>query len=89
MRHLRLGSLIAQSFLRSRARFTSAQALLSSCSLDDHMTLLLYKIINYAERKSDDTRVTPGISQRYQCIYAGRARQLGLSELLAIPAEFA
>ena len=37
---------------------TSAQALLEFLQLEDKMTLLLYKIINYAERKSDeDTRV--------------------------------
>lgn len=71
---------------------TSAQALLEFLQLEDKMTLLLYKIINYAERKSDeDTRVA-----RYQAYVAnatsaytqvGEATSWFAAELLAIPAE--
>ena len=71
---------------------TSAQALLEFLQLEDHMTLLLYKIINYAERKSDeDTRVA-----KYQAYVAnatsaytqvGEATSWFAAELLAIPAE--
>ena len=54
---------------------TSAQALLEFLQLEDQMNLLLYKIINYAERKSDeDTQV-------------GEATSWFAAELLAIPAE--
>ena len=72
---------------------TSAQALLEFLQLEDQMTLLLYKIINYAERKSDeDTRVA-----KYQAYVAnatsaytqvGEATSWFAAELLAIPAEF-
>ena len=72
---------------------TSAQALLEFLQLEDKMTLLLYKIINYAERKSDeDTRVA-----KYQAYVAnatsaytqvGEATSWFAAELLAIPAEF-
>ena len=72
---------------------TSAQALLEYLQLEDQMTLLLYKIINYAERKSDeDTRVA-----KYQAYVAnatsvytqvGEATSWFAAELLAIPAEF-
>lgn len=72
--------------------FTSAQALLEYLQLEDQMTLLLYKIINYAERKSDeDTRVA-----KYQAYVAnatsvytqvGEATSWFAAELLAIPAE--
>ncbi|ACV51633.1 oligoendopeptidase F [Lancefieldella parvula DSM 20469] len=71
---------------------TSAQALLEFLQLEDQMNLLLYKIINYAERKSDeDTRVA-----KYQAyvanatsVYtqAGEATSWFAAELLAIPAE--
>ena len=70
----------------------SAQALLEFLQLEDKMTLLLYKIINYAERKSDeDTRVA-----KYQAYVAnatsaytqvGEATSWFAAELLAIPAE--
>ena len=72
---------------------TSAQALLEFLQLEDKMNLLLYKIINYAERKSDeDTRVA-----KYQAYVAnatsaytqvGEATSWFAAELLAIPAEF-
>ena len=72
---------------------TSAQALLEFLQLEDKMTLLLYKIINYAERKSDeDTRVA-----KFQAYVAnatsaytqvGEATSWFAAELLAIPAEF-
>ena len=72
---------------------TSAQALLEFLQLEDQMTLLLYKTINYAERKSDeDTRVA-----KYQAYVAnatsvytqvGEATSWFAAELLAIPAEF-
>lgn len=71
---------------------TSAQTLLEFLQLEDQMTLLLYKIINYAERKSDeDTRVA-----KYQAYVAnatsaytqvGEATSWFAAELLAIPAE--
>ena len=71
---------------------TSAQALLEYLQLEDQMTLLLYKIINYAERKGDeDTRVA-----KYQAYVAnatsaytqvGEATSWFAAELLAIPAE--
>ena len=71
---------------------TSAQALLEFLQLEDKMILLLYKIINYAERKSDeDTRVA-----KYQAYVAnatsaytqvGEATSWFAAELLAIPAE--
>ena len=71
---------------------TSAQALLEFLQLEDQMTLLLYKIINYAERKSDeDTRVA-----KYQAYVAnatsaytqvGEATSWFAAELLAVPAE--
>ena len=71
---------------------TSAQALLEFLQLEDKMTLLLYKIINYAERKSDeDTRVA-----KYQAYVAnatsaytqvGEATSWFAAELLAIPAD--
>ena len=71
---------------------TSAQALLEYLQLEDQMNLLLYKIINYAERKSDeDTRVA-----KYQAYVAnatsaytqvGEAISWFAAELLAIPAE--
>ena len=71
---------------------TSTQALLEYLQLEDKMTLLLYKIINYAERKSDeDTRVA-----KYQAYVAnatsaytqvGEATSWFAAELLAIPAE--
>ena len=71
---------------------TSAQSLLEFLQLEDQMTLLLYKIINYAERKSDeDTRVA-----KYQAYVAnatsaytqvGEATSWFAAELLAIPAE--
>ena len=71
---------------------TSAQALLEFLQLEDQMTLLLYKIINYAERKSDeDTRVA-----KYQAYVAnatsaytqvGEATSWFAAELLAIPEE--
>lgn len=71
---------------------TSAQALLEYLQLEDQMTLLLYKIINYAERKSDeDTRVA-----KYQAYVAnatsvytqvGEATSWFSAELLAISAE--
>ena len=71
---------------------TSSQALLEFLQLEDQMNLLLYKIINYAERKSDeDTRVA-----KYQAYVAnatsaytqvGEATSWFASELLAIPAE--
>ena len=71
---------------------SSAQALLEFLQLEDKMTLLLYKIINYAERKSDeDTRVA-----KYQAYVAnatsaytqvGEATSWFAAELLAIPAE--
>ena len=71
---------------------TSAQALLEFLQLEDQMTLLLYKIINYAERMSDeDTRVA-----KYQAYVAnatsaytqvGEATSWFAAELLAIPAE--
>lgn len=71
---------------------TSAQALLEFLQLEDQMTLLLYKIINYAERKSDeDARVA-----KYQAYVAnatsaytqvGEATSWFAAELLAIPAE--
>lgn len=71
---------------------TSAQVLLEFLQLEDKMTLLLYKIINYAERKSDeDTRVA-----KYQAYVAnatsaytqvGEATSWFAAELLAIPAE--
>ena len=71
---------------------TSAQALLEFLQFEDKMTLLLYKIINYAERKSDeDTRVA-----KYQAYVAnatsaytqvGEATSWFAAELLAIPAE--
>ena len=71
---------------------TSAQALLELLQLEDQMTLLLYKIINYAERKSDeDTRVA-----KYQAYVAnatsaytqvGEATSWFAAELLAVPAE--
>ena len=71
---------------------TSAQALLEFLQLEDQMTLLLYKIINYAERKSDeDTRVA-----KYQAYVAnatsaytqvGEATSWFAAELPAIPAE--
>lgn len=70
----------------------SAQALLEFLQLEDQMTLLLYKIINYAERKSDeDTRVA-----KYQAYVANatsaytqvsEATSWFAAELLAIPAE--
>ena len=70
----------------------SAQALLEFLQLEDKMNLLLYKIINYAERKSDeDTRVA-----KYQAYVAnatsaytqvGEAISWFAAELLAIPAE--
>lgn len=71
---------------------TSAQALLEFLQFEDQMNLLLYKIINYAERKSDeDTRVA-----KYQAYVAnatsaytqvGEATSWFAAELLAIPAE--
>ena len=71
---------------------TSAQALLEFLQLEDQMNLLLYKIINYAERKSDeDTRVA-----KYQAYVAnatsaytqvGEATSWFAAKLLAIPAE--
>ena len=71
---------------------TSSQALLEFLQLEDEMNLLLYKIINYAERKSDeDTRVA-----KYQAYVAnatsaytqvGEATSWFAAELLAIPAE--
>lgn len=71
---------------------TSAQALLEFLQLEDQMNFLLYKIINYAERKSDeDTRVA-----KYQAYVAnatsaytqvGEATSWFAAELLAIPAE--
>lgn len=71
---------------------TSAQALLEFLQVEDQMNLLLYKIINYAERKSDeDTRVA-----KYQAYVAnassaytqvGEAISWFAAELLAIPAE--
>lgn len=71
---------------------TSSQALLEFLQLEDKMNLLLYKIINYAERKSDeDTRVA-----KYQAYVAnatsaytqvGEATSWFAAELLAIPAE--
>lgn len=71
---------------------TSAQALLEFLKLEDQMDLLLYKIINYAERKGDeDTRVA-----KYQAYVAnatsaytqiGEATAWFAAELLAIPAE--
>lgn len=71
---------------------TSAQSLLEFLQLEDQMTLLLYKIINYAERKGDeDTRVA-----KYQAYVAnatsaytqvGEATSWFAAELLAIPAE--
>ena len=71
---------------------TSAQALLEFLQLEDQMNLLLYKIINYAERKSDeDTRVA-----KYQAYVAnatsaytqvGEATSWFAAELLAVPAE--
>ena len=71
---------------------TSAQALLEFLQLEDQMNLLLYKIINYAERKSDeDTRVA-----KYQAYVANatsaytqvsEAISWFAAELLAIPAE--
>ena len=71
---------------------TSSQALLEFLQLEDQMNLLLYKIINYAERKSDeDTRVA-----KYQAYVAnatsaytqvGEAISWFAAELLAIPAE--
>ena len=71
---------------------SSAQALLEYLQLEDQMNLLLYKIINYAERKSDeDTRVA-----KYQAYVAnatsaytqvGEATSWFAAELLAIPAE--
>lgn len=71
---------------------TSAQALLEFLQLEDQMDLLLYKIINYAERKGDeDTRVA-----KYQAYVAnatsaytqiGEATAWFAAELLAIPAE--
>ncbi len=71
---------------------TSPQALLEFLQLEDQMNLLLYKIINYAERKSDeDTRVA-----KYQAYVAnatsaytqvGEATSWFAAELLAIPAE--
>ena len=71
---------------------TSAQALVEFLQLEDQMNLLLYKIINYAERKSDeDTRVA-----KYQAYVAnatsaytqvGEATSWFAAELLAIPAE--
>ena len=71
---------------------TSAQALLEFLQLEDQMNLLLYKIINYAERKSDeDTRVA-----KYQAYVANatsaytqvdEATSWFAAELLAIPAE--
>ena len=71
---------------------TSARALLEFLQLEDQMNLLLYKIINYAERKSDeDTRVA-----KYQAYVAnatsaytqvGEATSWFAAELLAIPAE--
>ena len=71
---------------------TSAQALLEFLQLEDKMNLLLYKIINYAERKSDeDTRAA-----NYQAYVAnatsvytqvGEATSWFAAELLAIPAE--
>lgn len=70
----------------------SAQALLEFLQLEDQMDLLLYKIINYAERKGDeDTRVA-----KYQAYVAnatsaytqiGEATAWFAAELLAIPAE--
>lgn len=72
---------------------TSAQALLEFLQLEDKMNLLLYKIINYAERKSDeDTRVAK--FQAYVAnatsayTQAGEATSWFAAELLAIPAEF-
>lgn len=71
---------------------TSSQALLEFLQLEDQMNLMLYKIINYAERKSDeDTRVA-----KYQAYVAnatsaytqvGEAISWFAAELLAIPAE--
>lgn len=71
---------------------TSAQVLLEFLQLEDQMDLLLYKIINYAERKGDeDTRVA-----KYQAYVAnatsaytqiGEATSWFAAELLAIPAE--
>jgi len=71
---------------------TSAQDLLEFLQLEDQMNLLLYKIINYAERKSDeDTRVA-----KYQAYVAnatsaytqvGEVTSWFAAELLAIPAE--
>ena len=71
---------------------TSAQALLEFLQLEDQMDLLLYKIINYSERKGDeDTRVA-----KYQAYVAnatsaytqiGEATSWFAAELLAIPAE--
>ena len=71
---------------------TSAQALLEFLQLEDQMDLLLYKVINYAERKGDeDTRVA-----KYQAYVAnatsaytqvGEATSWFAAELLAIPAE--
>ena len=43
---------------------TSAQALLEFLQLEDQMTLLLYKIINYAERKSDEDTCVAGYCQQ-------------------------
>ena len=71
---------------------TSAQALLEFLQLEDQMNLLLYKIINYAERKSDeDTRVAK--HQAYVANATSAYTQVGeatswfAAELLAIPAE--
>ena len=71
---------------------TSAQALLEFLQLEDQMNLLLYKIINYAERKSDeDTRVAK--CQAYVANATSAYTQVGeatswfAAELLAIPAE--
>lgn len=71
---------------------TSAQALLEFLQLEDQMDLLLYKVINYAERKGDeDTRVA-----KYQAYVAnatsaytqvGEATSWFAAELLAIPVE--
>ena len=85
--------LTAQKLLAFKGKIsTSAQALLEFLQLEDQMTLLLYKIINYAERKSDeDTRVA-----KYQAYVAnatsvytqvGEATSWFAAELLAIPAE--
>ncbi len=97
MRHLRLGSegsrLIAQSFLRSRARFLhSAQLFWSSCSLRtyDSSALQDYPATPSARVMRIPALPVPGIyrKKRYQRIRrsAGATSWL-LQSFLAIPAE--